>query len=84
VEKAKKNGKELETLVAEATEQVVGGPRAMPTVVEAHIRDGMGRNWDVRAHAPTRSIERQSTQCEMHSTSAEVDAGRRTRAVPAQ
>ena len=53
MEKAKKNGKELETLVAEAIERVVGGARAMPTVVEAHIRDGMGRNWGVSARAPT-------------------------------
>ena len=42
--------KELATLVAEA---IQAAARVMPPFIEGHIRDGMGRNWDVTMPAPT-------------------------------
>ena len=45
--------KELEVLVADAIEASISSARLMPPFVEGHIRDGMGRNWDVSMPAPT-------------------------------
>lgn len=51
--KETKSKKELAVLVADAVEAAVGNARVMPPFIEAHIRDGMGRNWDVALPAPT-------------------------------
>ena len=51
--KETRNKKELATLVADAIESTVAGSRVMPPFIEGHIRDGMGRNWDVSIPAPT-------------------------------
>ena len=48
-----KTKKELALLVAHAIEAVVSAVRVMPPFIEGHIRDGMGRNWDVSMPAPT-------------------------------
>jgi hypothetical protein len=48
-----KSKTELATLVAGAVEAAVATTRVMPPFIEAHIRDGMGRNWDVSMPAPT-------------------------------
>jgi hypothetical protein len=48
-----KTKKELAMLVADAIEAVVSATRVMPPFIEGHIRDGMGRNWDVSMRAPT-------------------------------
>jgi hypothetical protein len=51
--KQTKTRKELALLVADAIEAVVTATRVMPPFIEGHIRDGMGRNWDVSMPAPT-------------------------------
>ena len=51
--KQSKKKKELATLVAESIEAIVDTTRMTPPFIEAHIRDGMGRNWDVSMPAPT-------------------------------
>jgi len=51
--KQPKSKKELATLVAESIEATVNTTRVAPPFIEAHIRDGMGRNWDVSMPAPT-------------------------------
>ena len=51
--KETKSKKELATLVADAIEAAVFNARVMPPFIEGHIRDGMGRNWDVAMPAPT-------------------------------
>ena len=51
--KQKKSRKELAALVVDAIEAAIPTARVMPPFVEAHIRDGMGRNWDVSMPAPT-------------------------------
>jgi hypothetical protein len=51
--KLPKSNKELATLVAEAVKAAAATTRVMSLVIEAHIRDGMGRNWDVSMPAPT-------------------------------
>ena len=53
VEKEKKSGKELAILVADSIESALGTGRVVPPFIEGHIRDGMGRNWDVSVPAPT-------------------------------
>jgi len=53
VDKGKKSSKELAILVADAIESALGTGRVMPPFIEGHIRDGMGRNWDVSIPAPT-------------------------------
>lgn len=40
-------------IVAGAIEAAVGSTRMVPPFIEGHIRDGMGRNWDVSIPAPT-------------------------------
>lgn len=44
---------ELAALVAEAIKSAIARTRVVPTSIEGHIRDGLGRNWDVTAPAPT-------------------------------
>lgn len=39
--------------MADAIEAAIGTSRVMPPFIEAHIRDGMGRTWDVTIPAPT-------------------------------
>lgn len=51
--KEMKSKRDLATLVADAIEAAVPNTRVMPPFVEGHIRDGMGRNWDVTIPAPT-------------------------------
>ena len=51
--KPTKNKTELAMLVAAAIEAVVASARTTPPVIEAHIRDGLGRNWDVSVPAPS-------------------------------
>ena len=51
--KDRKSKKELAILVADAIEAAIGTSRVMPPFIEAHIRDGMGRTWDVSIPAPT-------------------------------
>jgi hypothetical protein len=51
--KQTKTRKELALLVADAIEAAVSATRVMPPFIEGHIRDGMGRNWDVSMPAPT-------------------------------
>lgn len=53
MDKEKKSAKELAILVADAIEAAWGSGRVMPPFIEGHIRDGMGRNWDVSIPAPT-------------------------------
>jgi hypothetical protein len=53
VVKEKKSKKELATLVADAIEAAIGHGRVMPPFIEGHVRDGMGRTWDVSSPAPT-------------------------------
>jgi hypothetical protein len=53
VAKQGKSKTELAMLVAGAVEAAVATTRVMPPFIEAHIRDGMGRNWDVSMPAPT-------------------------------
>lgn len=53
LDKERKSQKELAILVADAIEVALGAGRAMPPFIEAHIRDGMGRSWDVAIPAPT-------------------------------
>jgi hypothetical protein len=53
VVKEKKSKKELATLVADAIEAAIGHGRVMPPFIEGHVRDGMGRTWDVSMPAPT-------------------------------
>lgn len=53
MDKGKKSSKELAILVADAIESALGTGRVMPPFIEGHIRDGMGRNWDVSIPAPT-------------------------------
>ena len=51
-----RSAKELTLLVSEAIANAVGAQRVASTfapIVEAHIRDGLGRNWDVVTPAPT-------------------------------
>jgi hypothetical protein len=48
-----KSKNELALFVADAIEAVVLNGRMMPPFIEGHIRDGMGRNWDVTMPAPT-------------------------------
>jgi len=48
-----KTKKELASLVADAIEAAVRATRVMSPFTEGHIRDGMGRNWDVVMPAPT-------------------------------
>jgi hypothetical protein len=50
--KPAKRMKELSALVAESL-NALGDLRAMPPLVERHIRDGMGRNWNVIVPART-------------------------------
>ncbi|HEY4066315.1 MAG TPA: hypothetical protein VGM74_05410 [Burkholderiaceae bacterium] len=61
VAKPAKRMKEVSALVAEAL-NALGELRVMPPLVERHIRDGMGRNWDVivpaRTMAHRRAIDR--------------------------
>ena len=40
-------------MVADAIEAALSPSRVMPPFIEGHIRDGMGRNWDVSMPAPT-------------------------------
>jgi hypothetical protein len=51
--KLAKSRKEIAALVANALNAAVSSRRAMPPLVEGHIRDGMGRNWDVSIPART-------------------------------
>ena len=51
--KQKRSHKELAALVVDAIEASIPTARVMPPFVEAHIRDGMGRSWDVSVPAPT-------------------------------
>ena len=51
--KVTKDKKEVARLVADAIESTIAGARVMPPFIEGHIRDGMGRNWDVSMPAPT-------------------------------
>jgi hypothetical protein len=51
--KQTKGKKELAILVSDAIEAAVKTARPMPPFIEGHIRDGMGRNWDVSVPAPT-------------------------------
>jgi hypothetical protein len=44
---------ELRTLIDAALERAVGSQRKMAISIEGHIRDGLGRNWDIVAAAPT-------------------------------
>jgi hypothetical protein len=44
---------EIAALVAEAIKAAVAKTRIAPISIEGHIRDGLGRNWDVTAPAPT-------------------------------
>ena len=54
MDKGKKSSKELAILVADAIESGLSTGRVMPPpFIEGHIRDGMGRNWDVSTPAPT-------------------------------
>jgi hypothetical protein len=53
--KPTKSTKELAVLVAEAVKATAGATRMMAPFIEGHIRDGMGRNWDVSMPAPTPS-----------------------------
>jgi len=52
--KSSKSKKELASFVVEAVRATVDATRMMPPVIEGHIRDGMGRNWNVVLPAPTR------------------------------
>ena len=51
--KQPKSKRELAVLVADAIEGAVSNARLMPPFIEGHIRDGMGRNWDISTPAPT-------------------------------
>ena len=51
--KPPKSKKELARLVVDAVRAALDATRMMPPVIEGHIRDGMGRNWDVVLPAPT-------------------------------
>ena len=51
--KPKKSRKELAALVVDAIETAIPTARLMPPFVEAHIRDGLGRSWDISMPAPT-------------------------------
>jgi hypothetical protein len=51
--KPTKSKKELAILVADAIEAAISAALVMPPFIEGHIRDGMGRNWDVSMPAPT-------------------------------
>jgi hypothetical protein len=51
--KPSKSKKEQARLVADAVRASLHATRMMPPVIEGHIRDGMGRNWDVVLPAPT-------------------------------
>ena len=51
--KTPKKPKELAALVVDAIEAALPAARLMPPFIEAHIRDGMGRTWDVSMPAPT-------------------------------
>lgn len=44
---------ELAALVTAAIEAAIDGVAVKPPIIEKHIRDGMGRNWDVIVPAPT-------------------------------
>lgn len=51
--KPTKSRKELAKLVVDAIEAVLPAARVMPPFIEPHIRDGLGRSWDVSTPAPT-------------------------------
>lgn len=54
--KPTRSAKELTLLVAEAMAASLTAQRVAPAfapAIEAHIRDGLGRNWDVNPPAPT-------------------------------
>jgi hypothetical protein len=51
--KPAKSKKQIAGLLAEELNAVGGGLRAMPPLIDGHIRDGMGRNWDVVVPART-------------------------------
>jgi len=51
--KETRSKRELALLVADAVESAVHAIRVMPPFIESHVRDGMGRNWDVSMPAPT-------------------------------
>jgi hypothetical protein len=51
--KEAKSQEELAMLVVAAIDAVVTSKRVTDLSVEGHIRDGMGRNWDVSPAAPT-------------------------------
>jgi hypothetical protein len=51
--KQSKGHNELAALVADAIRTAVASLRVMQPEIEGHIRDGMGRNWDVSTPALT-------------------------------
>ena len=48
-----KSAKELESLVEAALGTAADVQRHMPISIEGHIRDGLGRNWDLASLAPS-------------------------------
>jgi len=48
-----KSAKELEALIEDAFAKSADVLRHLPVSVEGHIRDGLGRNWDLAVLAPT-------------------------------
>jgi hypothetical protein len=51
--KPARSRKQIAALVAQALNAGAIEKRAMPPLIEGHIRDGMGRNWDVSVPART-------------------------------
>ena len=51
--KPTKTKDELAGLVAAAVADAIGASGVLPPAIDGHIRDGMGRNWDVSRPAPT-------------------------------
>ena len=51
--KEKKSKQELAALVIEALVAATANQRVAQPAIEGHIRDGMGRTWDVEMPAPT-------------------------------
>jgi hypothetical protein len=53
VSKPMKSKKQIAALLAAELNAIGNGLRAMPPLIDGHIRDGMGRNWDVVVPART-------------------------------
>jgi hypothetical protein len=51
--KPTKTKDDLAGFVARAVADAIGASGVVPPFIEGHIRDGMGRNWDVSLPAPT-------------------------------